>query len=458
MPAIRMPAILCGALLLVSLYVLTKRIHQCEALALAVVGIALTMPLIAVGSSLMTIDAPYTCCWGWALVFGHIAVKRDSLGAWIATGLLVGVGILAKYTMVLFLPSVSLFLLTTPAYRPLLWRRGFWIMGVVAGLCCLPILIWNFQHQWVTVQHLLGLSGLHDPADDGPRIHWLGPLNYLGGQLALLLVYWFVVWLFAMIAHRPWAETNPDYRYLWWLSAPMFVVFLGFSPKTNGGELNWPVTAYLSGLVLAAGWLTRQLSSTIVWYRRCHACNLGLACAAGLLLTVFAHYSDLTYPVLSRMAGPATARNPYPVRKFDPTCRLRGFDFLAAEVDKMRTAATDANGEPILAGCSWNLPGELGVYCAGHPAAYSIGPIVGDRHSQYDLWPNPIADSAEFQGRTFIIVGGITPAVRAAFTALEPTQHIIYHENGQPIASWDVTVAHDFRGFASKAEAGERHY
>ena len=50
--------------------------------------------------------------------------------------------------------------------------------------------------------------------------------------------------------------------YLWWLSAPTFLIFLAFSIKTDGGEVNWPVTAYLSGLVLAIGWLSRQLPAT----------------------------------------------------------------------------------------------------------------------------------------------------------------------------------------------------
>ena len=37
----------------------------------------------------------------------------------------------------------------------------------------------------------------------------------------------------------------------------MFLVFFAFSFKTGGGELNWPITAYLSGLVLTAAWLGR---------------------------------------------------------------------------------------------------------------------------------------------------------------------------------------------------------
>jgi Dolichyl-phosphate-mannose-protein mannosyltransferase len=460
MPAIRMPAVICGALLLVSLYVLTKRVYGRESLALAVVGLALTLPLIAVGSSLMTIDSPYTCCWGWALVFGHVAVTRGAWWAWVTTGLLVGVGILAKYTMVLFLPSVGLFLLTTPAFRQQLWRPGFWLMCVVAAVCCLPIVIWNMQHDWVTVRHLLGLSGLHDPAEGG-GIHWLGPLKYVGGQFALLLGYWFVAWLLAMIAHQPLAESNPHIRYLWWLSAPMFLLFLAFSPKTDGGELNWPVTAYLSGLVLAAGWIVRQLNATVAWYRRLQVTALALACLAGLTLTAFAHYSHRTYPLLSRLMGPPTPQKPYPLRNVDPSCRLRGWHFLASEVDRICAEVAAKEGrEAIRAGCGWNLPGELGVYGEGHPQVFSIGLVTGDRHSQYDLWPNPISDGESFKGRTFVIVGGLTPDVEKAFKSIEPKREVKYTARGQPIATWLIWICHDFQGFKVEPNAMNdgRHY
>lgn len=118
MLAVRLPAVLCGALLLTGLYVLTVQVWRRESLACACVAVALTLPLTAAGSALMTIDAPYTCCWTWALVFGHQAIFRRSRWAWPATGIVVGLGILAKYTMVLWVPSVSLFLLFSPAPSP----------------------------------------------------------------------------------------------------------------------------------------------------------------------------------------------------------------------------------------------------------------------------------------------------------------------------------------------------
>jgi hypothetical protein len=408
--------------------------------------VALSLPLIAAGSSLMTIDAPYTCCWAWALVLAHRAVFRGSAWAWPLTGLLVGAGILAKYTMGVFVPSLGLFLLCTPAYRRLLLRPGFWSMTAVAALCCLPILVWNGQHQWVTFRHLLGLSGFAEAKEETP-IHWLGPLVYAGGQCALLLGYWFAVWLCAMIVHNPLSERDDGLRYLWWLSAPMFLIFAAFSFKTNGGELNWPVTAYLSGLVLGAAWLGRQLDSPVIWYRRLTRALMMLACAGGLLLVVFVHESDRTYPLLSKLVGPATAQDPMPLRRVDPTCRLRGWETLAAEVDKLRGELREQGDEPVLAGCSWNISGELGLYCDGHPQAYCVGWAVGERHSQYDLWHNPFDNPDDFKGRTFLIVGGLSPSIYQAFAEVLPGIQVRHYENGELVSSWTVSVCHGFRGF-----------
>ena len=90
MLAVRLPALVCGSLLLTSLYVLAVQVSGRHRPALAVVAVALTTPVIAAGSSLMTIDAPYCCCWGWALVFAHRAVFGGSRPAWAVAGVLTG--------------------------------------------------------------------------------------------------------------------------------------------------------------------------------------------------------------------------------------------------------------------------------------------------------------------------------------------------------------------------------
>jgi 4-amino-4-deoxy-L-arabinose transferase-like glycosyltransferase len=440
--AVRLPALVYSSLLLVSLYVLTAMVYGREPLALATVAVALTSPLMSAGASLITIDSPYTCCWGWALIFGYLALFRRVAWAWPVAGLLIGLGILAKYTMVLWLPSLLLFLLSTRSRRRVIYQSGFWLMIAVAAAACLPIIVWNLQHDWVSVRHVSGQAGLGNHA-----VRWWGPFEYVGVQFALLLGLGFVAWIAAMVKARPWIMATDSSAYLWWMSAPMFCVFLIFSLKT-ACEPNWPVTAYISGLVLATAWLADQLRSPSRAYRGLLSVGVVVHSLLGIALTVLVHHSAWCQPVLARISGPPTSTRPLPLRRFDPTCRLRGWKWFAAEIDRLRDQLRREGIEPVLAGASWTLPGELGFYCTGNPTVYSVGLALGDRHSQYDLWrPNPVGDPQHFLGKTFILVGTGGRVLRQAFAFVEPSQLITYEERGQPIAQWTVTVCHGFRGF-----------
>src|SRR5262249_4348907 len=155
--------------------------------------------------------SPYTCCWGWALVFAHRAVTGRSGWAWEATGLAVGLGVLAKYTMVIFLPSLALFLLFSREHRRLLLSGGFWSMLAVSAVCCAPIAIGNAQNAWGPARHVAGLGGMDGGGGGEPRPwQWAGPLKYAGGQAAVLLGYWFVIWLCAMVARSPLRESDAN--------------------------------------------------------------------------------------------------------------------------------------------------------------------------------------------------------------------------------------------------------
>jgi hypothetical protein len=454
MLAVRLPAVVCGSLLLASLYVLAVQVFNRPRLGLAVVVGALTFPVIAVGSSLMTIDAPYACCWGWALVFAHRAVTGRSSLAWEAAGLVIGLGILAKYTMIVFVPALALFLLTSRAHRRLLLSSGFWSMVGIAALCTLPILVWNAQHDWVSFRHVLRLAGLGATDEvalrPGTGITPLGPLTYVGMQAALLLGYWFVVWVGAVLSCNPLRESDAGVRFLWWLSVPMFLLFLAFSIKTGGGEPNWPITAYLSGAVLAAGWLATQLESSSALYRRCTRAAIALTCLAGLIVTAVIHHSEHIHPLLANLVGPETDSRPYPIRQLDPTCRLRGWRTLAVALDRHRARLAAMGEEPVLAAMSWSVPGEIGAHCAGRPQAYTLGLMQGDRHSQYDFWTNPIDHPQEFIGRTFLLVGIPQEQVARAFERIDTPIRVTHRVNGRPVAGWHIFVCHGFKGFAEK--------
>jgi hypothetical protein len=450
MPAVRIPAVFCGSALLIAIYVLTFQTFRSDRLAFAVLLGALSYPAFAVCSVVMTIDAPFLCCWGWALVLGRWAFVDGKRWAWPALGLLVAIGILAKYTMALWLFSAGLFVLFTPTHRQLLFRSGFWIMAIVAGLSAIPILIWNSQHDWVTFRHVAVQSGVAE-GKQSKGIRWGGPFEYAALQCLLLLGFWFVVWAAALWHYRPRQGVPAGIRYLWWMSLPTFALF-GASSLRASGQLNWPVAAYLSGAVLAGGLLREVLHSRRRFLRRLTWASLGLFVALGSVLSILMHDTRLVTTVVAPSVKEDSPADPMPIRKYDPAARLKGSRYLASELDKMRISiqATDGH-DPVIAGFRWDQPGLIGFYCDGHPQVYTIALVLRqDRHSQYDLWhPNPVDNAQAFIGKTFLIVGGGDPraALGPAFESVGGLQEVVYRENGRAVARWLVCECRGFKGF-----------
>lgn len=445
MLAVRIPAILCGSLLLLALFALTERVYRSQRLAWLMVIGALSLPVLSVGATLMTIDAPYTCCWAWALVLGHKALFDRANWAWPVLGIIIGIGILAKYTMILWFPSLGLFLLFSPKYRHYLWHWGFWLSATIAAFCTFPIVIWNIQNDWIGLLHVGHQAGVRETER---QFTWLGPLIFLGTQFGLLLGFWFVAWVRAMWARAPWKEANDQMRFLWWMSAFTFGLFFSFGIVTRGGQANWAITAYLSGMVLTLGWLLEEIRSSSQRQRRVIWLGMGTATAVGLLLIVHMHFPSAAFPVLCRIAGESKDAKQIPVRKLDPTTRMRGYQTLAKEVDE-RVRALRARGiDPIVACGSWTIPGVLKFYCREEVEIYCIGVALGTRHSQYDLWqPNPISHPQQYQGRTILFVGDYVSVLDDAFTHQDPTETIFHRDNGQSVVRWDVTIYHGYKGF-----------
>ncbi len=449
MPAVRLPAVLCGSGTLAALYVLTWQTYRSDRLALGVVLIVLTLPSFVVLSIVMTIDAPFLCCWSWALVFGRAALVDGKSWAWPAAGVLIALGILAKYTMALWLASAGLFVLVTPTHRHLLFRSGFWIMSLTAGLSAIPILYWNSQNDWVTFRHVAVQAGVAD-APTGGGFRWFGPAVYIGEQLAPLFGFWLVLWIVAVGRFWPTRTIDPGLRYLWWMSVPTFLLFGASSFKAKV-QVNWPVSAYLAGAVLIAGWFAE-----VGQHRRSVRIGAWIAGTLGLIVSFAVHDTGRFYlPVVRPFLNDETPARPMPARQFDITARLKGWRFLAADLDQRRAEIRAVDGvDPIMAGPRWDVPGLLGFYCADHPQAYSFGLAMHDRHSQYDLWrPNPLDDPAAFAGRTFLIVAGGDPRLDLAggFDSIGQPEEVTYREDGLVVAKWYVCVGRGYRGLDVRA-------
>ena len=445
MLAVRLPAVAFNALMLTAIYKLSLGTFGRPGLALGAVAAAATVPAANTTGTVMTIDSPFLCAWAWACVLAQRAVFGGGTRAWLAAGAVVALGVLAKYTMLMFPACVGLYLLVSPSVRSHLFRPGFWAFCGVSALGMLPVVVWNAANDWVSFRHVSVQAGVTTEAA-GPD--WLGPLVFFGCQFGLLLGYWLVAWAGGVWAFRPTATANPRAAYLWWVSAPVWAFFALVSVRTNV-QLNWPAPAYVAGLVLATAWVAGLLAHRSPAMRKVAAGCLALAIALGIAFTIAVRYPGLIRPVLVAFAPEATPYDRTPVRKVDPTGRLAGWRDLGEAVGQVRDRVTAEDGvEPVIAGMNWMVPGEVSFYCPGHPEVYSFGVALCDRHSQYDLWrPNPLADAQLFRGRTFVYVGELAPYMRDVFDRIDDPVDVITVDHGVPVSAWRVWVCRGFRGF-----------
>ncbi|MGF1525712.1 MAG: glycosyltransferase family 39 protein, partial [Candidatus Competibacterales bacterium] len=152
--------------------------------------LGVTTPLFFGLGQVMTTDVWLLGAWTAALWGFFRALHRDDPRGWFVAGVAVGVGFLAKSTVLLLPAAVGVGLLATAMGRRKLAHPMPWLGAGVALLLALPVLYWNASHDWLMVRH----QGGH-VAPAGLSLAQWG--EWLGGQVGLLspVVVGLAVWV-----------------------------------------------------------------------------------------------------------------------------------------------------------------------------------------------------------------------------------------------------------------------
>jgi 4-amino-4-deoxy-L-arabinose transferase-like glycosyltransferase len=154
MPAVRMPALFLAIGSSILTYWLTLKLFQSDRLALCAVLLNHLVPMFVAGSVLMTIDPPFFFFWGLATCFAVKAIFDEKKWAWIAMGLAIGLGFWAKFTMLVWLAGLLVFLFLDRDSRRWLRTPWPWIATIIALLFAIPTLIWIHRHNYVTFRQI----------------------------------------------------------------------------------------------------------------------------------------------------------------------------------------------------------------------------------------------------------------------------------------------------------------
>jgi Dolichyl-phosphate-mannose-protein mannosyltransferase len=439
MVVVRLPALVLGVGTCLCLYWLTTILFQSERLALAVVLIVHTIPLFVAGSMLMTIDPPYIFCWTLATCFAAKAIFQGKSWCWIAAGVAIGVGLLAKYAAPLWFVNVVVFAVVMSGHRKLLWTWQVWA-GVLIGLMFfIPPVVWNVQNDWVTFRHVGRQIGVN--ASEGA---WYANVPLLIGTQAGVLGGVFAVFVVAGVVsaiklRRQRSAESERVMFLVCFGLPFFLFCLYRAFKVEI-EPNWPAPTFVTLTVLGTWWIVRQMKSQESWQK-----IKGFVIAQvviGLIAGVLIHRSDVLYPI----AGAVGYR---PDRLDRQIIKMRGNqefgDAVSRELAKL-------NDDAFVLTRSYQDASLLGFYVAGQPKVLHAGSyLLGKeqtRQSQFDLWKDRDLTDPKWIGRDAVFVGSLDEGgvIRGAFESIESAGVVEIRRWGYVVRSKSVYVGRGFRG------------
>ncbi len=211
---------------------------------LAALGSALALVLIANGS-IYTYDVFDVFWWSASATILIILLRDERPRGFLAFGLVTGLGLLTKETILFWGFALILGLLLT-RQRRLLFTRWTAFGGLIAFALVLPFLIWNAANGWASFQYWAGYSRNHSAS--GSPLDFL--INQIHGMNPLSVLLWGAgLWYF-------FSARGARFRVFGWAYLILFVLFSAIQGKTYFLAPAYP-PLYAGGAVLLGQWRVR---------------------------------------------------------------------------------------------------------------------------------------------------------------------------------------------------------
>jgi 4-amino-4-deoxy-L-arabinose transferase-like glycosyltransferase len=206
---------------------------------------------VVFSSRIISTDVPLLFFWAIALLaFVNILAGPSRTWATIL-GVSIGLGLLAKYAMIYFLPGMALAALFSKRARLVFGRSDIWLALLLAALVVAPNIAWNAANSFATFQHTGGLV-IGEPV----RPSIMRGLEFLAAQFAVFGPVTFAVMIIAMVRLGSRQLLEQD-RILVAFYIPALVIVTGFAISVKAYE-NWAAVSLVSGAVLAGALLSRR--------------------------------------------------------------------------------------------------------------------------------------------------------------------------------------------------------
>ena len=156
------------------------------AVALACVSV-IVAPVYLVGDTLLSMNAFEPLFWTLCAYAIVLAIRHDEARYWLLFGLSAGLALMNKHSTLFFGAAVVTGLLLTRSRRFFV-SRWLWLAGALALLIFLPNIIWQYRHDWATIELLSNVS------KTGKNVV-LSPFEFVAQQALLMHPLTLPVWV-----------------------------------------------------------------------------------------------------------------------------------------------------------------------------------------------------------------------------------------------------------------------
>ena len=188
--------------------------------------------------------------WAAAVLFFHRAISQDRWLNWLLLGLVSGLGLLTKYSYIMLLAPMFLWLVVHPSLRKKLLKPQLWLGVLVMWLVFLPHLLWLVAHDFLPFSYAAARSA----AASATESRWLGPLKFLLVQLVDHLPLLLLLLMAGFWRRSCWQRPVEGAAFLFWIGLmPALLTALGAMITGAGTRDMWGAPMWnLSGLILAS--------------------------------------------------------------------------------------------------------------------------------------------------------------------------------------------------------------
>jgi len=343
-------------------------------------------PLLALGSTLMTVDPLLVLFWTLAMAAGWRAVQPEGRTRdWVAVGLFMGLAFLSKYTALFQWLCWAVFFCLWPPGRTHLRRPGPYLALLVNALCAIPVIVWNAQHGWITAEHVATDAKLGDAWHFNP----MNFLQFIGGTAGLLHPIFFIALVWAAVAMWKSGRSTPLLRYCFSMGAPLFLFYLLYTIHSTV-LVNWIAAAIVPLLaVTVIHWDQREREGA-----RAVRTWLTIAVFLGIVFVAFLHETTPFIRIANDIRNEFSL-DPLP-EKMNPLRRVRGWKEMARIVERERENLA-VEGKPVfIIGGHYGTAGLLSFYMpSAREGIRSETPLVYYRqlpraNTQFYFWPGYI--------------------------------------------------------------------